>query len=256
MTAKKKKTPLITRPGRLVGKVALITGAAGNIGEVIVRRYLEEGAQVVMVGRNRDKLEAARTALLEATGAPAENALALAFDAADAGQARHGIETAIRQYGRLDVLVNNAGSAGPKAPIEQLPLSREELEAMRAAGSNDTETVADAAGNLLGLTWNMVRAAAPHLAAGSTVVNVSTIFSRTKYFGRAAYVVPKAALNAFSKQLALQLGRRGIRVNTVYPGPIESQRIRTVFKAMDQLRKVADGTTADDFVSTLSLIHI
>lgn len=255
MTAKKKKTssPPVIRPGRLAGKVALITGAAGNIGEVIVRRYLEEGARVVMVGRNRDKLDAARLALLQQTGAPEENALALAFDAADAGQARYGVETAIRVYGRLDVLVNNAGSAGPKAPIEKLPLSREELEALRAAGSSDTETVADAAGNLLGLSWNMVRAVAPHLAAGSTIVNVSTIFSRTKYFGRAAYVVPKAALNAFSKQLALQLGRRGIRVNTVYPGPIESQRIRTVFKAMDQLRKVADGTTAEEFVSTMAL---
>jgi len=255
MTTKKKKTPSAppARPGRLIGKVALITGAAGNIGEVIVRRYLEEGARVVMVGRNRDKLEAARQALLQQTGVPEENALALAFDAADPGQARHGMESAIRHYGRLDVLVNNAGSAGPKAPIEKLPLAREELEALRAAGSTDTETVADAAGNLLGLSWNMVRAAAPHLGAGSTIVNVSTIFSRTKYFGRAAYVVPKAALNAFSKQLALQLGQRGIRVNTVYPGPIESQRIRTVFKAMDHLRKVADGTTAEEFISTMAL---
>lgn len=255
MITKKKKTSSspVTRPGRLQDKVALISGAAGNIGEVIVRRYLEEGARVVMVGRNRDKLEAARSKLLQQTGAPDENALVLAFDAADAGQARHGIETVIRQLGRLDVLVNNAGSAGPKAPIEKLPLSKDELDALRANGSTDTETVADAAGNLLGLSWNMVRAAAPHLAAGSTIVNVSTIFSRTKYFGRAAYVVPKAALNAFSKQLALQLGRRGIRVNTVYPGPIESARIRTVFKAMDQLRKVTDGTTAQDFVSTMAL---
>jgi len=245
--------PPADRRGRLAGKVALITGAAGNIGEVIVKRYLEEGAQVVLVGRNAEKLEAARRQLLHATASPAEQALALAFDAADPGQARHGVEAAVRHYGRIDVLVNNAGSAGPKAPIENLPLSREELEALRAAGSSDTETVAEAAGNLLGLSWNMVRAAAPHLGAGATIINVSTIFSRTRYFGRAAYVVPKAALNAFSKQLALQLGRRGIRVNTVYPGPIESQRIRTVFKAMDQLRKVAEGTTADEFVSTMAL---
>jgi malonyl-CoA reductase/3-hydroxypropionate dehydrogenase (NADP+) len=241
------------RPGRLVGKVALISGAAGNIGEVIARRYLEEGASVVMVGRNAAKLEAARDKLLAASGAPAERALVLAFDASDAGQARHGVEQAVRHFGRLDVLVNNAGSAGPKAPIEHLPLSREELEALRAAGSTDSETVADAAGNLLGLSWNMVRAAAPHLAAGSSVVNVSTIFSRTRYFGRAAYVVPKAALNAFSRQLALQLGQRGIRVNTVYPGPIESNRIRTVFKAMDQLRKAPEGTTANDFTATMAL---
>jgi len=242
-----------TRPSRLAGKVALVSGAAGNIGEVIVRRYLEEGARVVMVGRNRTKLESARDKLIALTGAPASHAYVLDFDASDSGQARHGVEATIRHFGRIDVLVNNAGSAGPKAPLDKLPLSRDELDAMRAAGSTDTETVADAAGNLLGLSWNMVRAAAPHMKAGASIINVSTIFSRTKYFGCAAYVVPKSALNAFSKQLALQLGQQGIRVNTVYPGPIENQRTRTVFKAMDQLRKAPDGTTADDFTSTMAL---
>lgn len=248
---KKKKAPArrrsTSRPtGRLAGKVALVTGAAGNIGVTIVRRFLEEGASVVMVGRNASKLETARRQLLKASGAPAARAFVLPFDASDPGQARFGIEAAIRHYGQLDILVNNAGSAGPKQVIENLPLSRDEL-------TSDTETVADAAGNLLGLTWNMVRAAAGHLKPGTSIINVSTIFSRTKYFGRAAYVVPKAALNAFSKQLALQLGPRGIRVNTVYPGPIESQRIRTVFAAMDQLRKADSGTTASEFVSTMAL---
>ena len=249
----KSKKPALTRPGRLLGKVAIVTGAAGNIGEVIVRRFLEEGARVVMVGRNLEKLETARRTLLKATRAAADQLHVLPFDASDAGQARFGIEAAVKQFGRLDILVNNAGSAGPKQPIDNLPLSRDELEALRQAGSTDSETVADAAGNLLGLTWNMVRAAAPHLNPGASIINVSTIFSRTKYFGRAAYVVPKAALNAFSKQLALQLGPRGVRVNTVYPGPIESQRIRTVFAAMDQLRKVEPGTTAADFVGTMAL---
>jgi malonyl-CoA reductase/3-hydroxypropionate dehydrogenase (NADP+) len=241
------------RPGRLVGKVALITGAAGNIGESIVLRYLQEGAKVVMVGRNREKLEAARTYLLKKSGAPAENAFVLPFDASDPGQARFGVDAAIQHYGGIDILVNNAGSAGPKQVIENLPLSREELDALRAAGSTDSETVRDAAGNLLGLTWNMVRAASPHLKAGASIINVSTIFSRTRYFGRAAYVVPKAAMNAFSRQLALQVGKRGIRVNVVYPGPIASERIRTVFGAMDQLRKAASGTTATDFLSTMAL---
>jgi len=241
------------RPGRLIGKVALITGAAGNIGETIVQRYLEEGASVVMVGRNRDKLDAMRQLLLRRTGAPPARALVVAIDASDPGQARSGVDAAIKVYGRIDVLVNNAGSAGPKQVIEHLPISRDELEDLRAAGSTDTETVRDAAGNLLGLTWNMVRAASPHLQPGASIINVSTIFSRTRYFGRAAYVVPKAAMNAFSRQLALQLGPRGVRVNTVYPGPIESERIRTVFGAMDKLRKSAAGTTAKEFLGAMAL---
>ena len=249
--ARKPAVPM--RPGRLVGKVAIVTGAAGGIGQVIVRRYLEEGAKVVLTGRNPAKLEAARDALLAATGAPAAHAMVLAFDAADPGQARFGIEAVMRGFGRIDILVNNAGSAGPKQPIHDQPLTAEELEAQRAAGSTDTETVRAAAGNLLGLTWNMVRAAAPHLGRGSSVINVSTIFSRTKYYGRSAYVMPKAALNALSKQLALQLGTRGIRVNTVYPGPIEGPRIRNVFSAMDKVRNTPQGTTANDFLSVMAL---
>lgn len=241
------------RPGRLTGKISLVTGAGGNIGEVIVTRYLQEGATVIMVGRDQAKLELARKRVLQLTGAPATAAVVLPFDASDPGQARLGIDHVIKKFGRLDILVNNAGSAGPKQPIERLPLSREHLHALQATGAKDTETVADAAGNLLGITWNMVRAAAPHLSAGSSIINVSTIFSRTRYFGRAAYVVPKAALNAFSRQLALQLGVRGIRVNIVYPGPIESERIRGAFAAMDDLRRAPQGTTAKEFLATMAL---
>ena len=243
----------VLRPGRLIGKVAIVTGAAGGIGQVIARRYLEEGATVVLTGRNREKLDALRVSLLAATGAPAADVMTLAFDAADPGQARFGVEAVMREYGRIDILVNNAGSAGPKQPIFEQPLTREELEAQRAAGSTDTETVRDAAGNLLGLAWNMVRAVAPHLGRGSSIINVSTIFSRTKYYGRSAYVMPKAALSALSKQLALQLGANGIRVNTVYPGPIEGPRIRNVFSAMDKVRNTAQGTTTNDFLSVMAL---
>lgn len=249
MTTRRKTT----KSGRLAGKVAMITGAGGNFGETLVRRYLEEGADVVMVGRNRSKLEATLGRIRGRIGKAAERAFILPFDAADPGQARFAMETVIAKYGRLDVLLNNAGSAGPKTPLGQVPLTREELDALRAAGSNDTETLREAVSNLFGLTWNMCRVAAPHLRPGASVINVSTIFSRTRYYGRAPYVVPKAALNTFSRHLALQLGRRGVRVNVIYPGPIESERIRNVFAAMDKLKKVEDGTTANDYLGTMAL---
>lgn len=250
MTTRRKTA---ARTGRLAGKVALITGAGGNFGETLVRRYLEEGADVVMVGRSRDKLEATLARIRGRIGRAADAAFILPFDAGDPGQARLGIETVVGRYGRLDVLVNNAGSTGPKTPLGQAPLTRDEVEALRAAGGNDTETVRDAISNLFGLTWNMCRAAAPHLRPGASIVNVSTIFSRTRYFGRAPYVVPKAALNTFSRHLALQLGPKGIRVNVVYPGPIESERIHNVFAAMDRLKKVEPGTTAGDFLGIMAL---
>ncbi len=239
--------------GRLAGKVALITGAAGNIGTEITRRFLTEGATVVMSGRDKKKLEAAKASLRETLHVSAARIITLPMDASEPGQVRVAIAELIAKVGRIDVLVNNAGTAGPKCRLQDLPLLAEDLDSLRARGISETETVGAAARNLLGLAWNLVRAVAPHLHAGATVINVSTIFSRTQYYGRAAYVVPKAALNAFSRVLATELGARGVRVNTVFPGPIESSRIRTVFAAMDALRKAESGTTADDFLGLMTL---
>jgi malonyl-CoA reductase / 3-hydroxypropionate dehydrogenase (NADP+) len=239
--------------GRLSGKIALITGAAGNIGVEITRRYLTEGAVVAMAGRNVDRLEAARERLLLDGDIPASRASVVRMDGASPEEVRAAIGRVGSQWGRLDVVVNNAGSAGPKQPLDELPFSEEELAALRERGGSDVERVGDAARSLFAIAWNVVRAAAPHLAPGASVVNVSTIFSRTHYFGRSAYVVPKAALNALSRGLAAELGERGVRVNTVFPGPIESERIHTVFAAMDRLRSAEEGSTAQEFVGMMTL---
>jgi malonyl-CoA reductase/3-hydroxypropionate dehydrogenase (NADP+) len=244
---------LTTPPGRLAGKVALVTGAAGNLGGEIVRHYLRQGAVVVMSGRTPARLNAALDAALNDTGVPPTQADAVVMDGADPESVRQGIATLIARHGRLDILVNNAGSAGPRQPLEKVPLTNEELQALRAEGSADAETLAQATRNILGVSWNMLRAAAPVLRPGASVINVSTIFSRTQYYGRTAYVVPKAALNALSKQLSEELGERGIRVNTVFPGPIRSERIRSVFATMDQLKGAEPGATAGEFFDLMTL---
>ena len=239
--------------GRLAGKVALVTGAAGNLGSEIVRHYLREGALVVMSGRTLSKLQAARDAVLADTGVAAALIDVIPMDGADPASVRAGMAELVQRHGRLDILLNNAGSAGPRQPIEKVPLTDEELDALRAAGSADTETLAQATRNILGVSWNMLRAAVPVLREGASVINVSTIFSRTQYYGRTAYVVPKAALNALSRQLSEELGERGIRVNMVFPGPIRSERIRSVFATMDQLKGAEPGSTAQDFFGMMTL---
>ena len=246
-------TEQIARPGRLHQKIAFISGAAGNIGTAITRRFLEEGATVVMTGRNLTKLTEARARQLAEVGASDDRAFSVAMDGADPASVRAAIAAAMARYGRLDIIVNNAGSAGPRQKLENVPITRAELDALKAAGSTDTETAGDAARNLLGITWNVTRAASSVLQSGASVINISTIFSRTAYFGRTAYVVPKSALNALSHHLASELGDRGIRVNTIFPGPIESERIRTVFAAMDKLREEASGTTASEFFALMTL---
>ncbi|MFQ3665065.1 MAG: SDR family NAD(P)-dependent oxidoreductase [Sphingomonadaceae bacterium] len=256
MDAAKKRPRRKAQPaasGRLAGKIAVVTGAAGNIGGEITRRYLAEGATVVMTGRTKERIEAAARHVLNETGAAPEQVATVVLDGSDPDSVRAGIADVVARFGRIDILVNNAGSAGPKQPLENVPITAEELQALSTRGFRDEETVPQAIRNIFGVAWNLSRAAAPHIPAGGTIINVSTIFSRTPYFGRTAYVVPKAAMNALSRELSLELGPRGIRVNLVYPGPIESDRIRTVFAAMDKMRGDPAGTTAKQYSGLMSL---
>jgi malonyl-CoA reductase/3-hydroxypropionate dehydrogenase (NADP+) len=232
--------------GRLSGKVALITGGAGNIGEVITRRFLAEGATVIITGRNEQKLTDYSTRLCEADVSVAERLVPLRMDGSNSADVRAGIALIGKRFARLDVLVNNAGTAGARQRITDIPLRHEDLD-------GDTETLDEGIGNLLGITWNVTRAAMPLLPPGGSVINISTIFSRTNYYGRIPYVVPKAALNALSQHLAVELGAHGVRVNTIYPGPIDSERIRTVFSRMDALKGMPTNSTAEQFFDMMRL---
>ena len=239
--------------GRLAGKIALVTGAAGNIGGHIVRHYLREGATVVLTSRSAEKGAAAAQAALEEVGAPQDRVMVVAMDGGDPATVRAGVKEIVERFGRIDILVNNAGSAGPKAPLERLPLDAEDLAALQAAGGSDSETLRDAIRNIFGVAWNMARMVAPAMPEGGSIVNVSTIFSRTPYYARTAYAVPKAAMNAWSRELSQELGARGIRVNLVYPGPIASERIRSVFAAMDKMRGDEAGATQAHFFDLMAL---
>ncbi|MEO1171419.1 MAG: SDR family NAD(P)-dependent oxidoreductase, partial [Myxococcota bacterium] len=219
---------------RLENHVVILTGAAGNIGSHISRNLLREGARVVMTGRNRDKLDTFVSALVD-EGFDSDAIWVSAGDAADPDACRKIVQETVERFGRIDVLVNNAGGAGPKQTLENIPFT-----------DADGESMFDAAMNLLGGPWNMTRAAVPSMSVGGSIINVSTIFSRTAYFGRIPYVVPKSGLNSLSHGLARELGRsdRALRVNTVFPGPIESERIDTVFAAMDGLQGLDAGSTS------------
>ncbi len=228
---------------RLQGRTVILTGAAGNIGSYISRALLREGARVMMTGRNEDKLNAFIDELV-AEGFDREAMGAAAGDCADPEVCRAIVARTMEQFGELHVLINNAGGAGPKQTLENIPVTDAEAQA-----SGDYETLFQAAMNLLGGPWHMTRAAVPHLSNSGSIVNVSTIFSRTPYFGRIPYVVPKSGLNALSLGLARELGDgdRGIRVNTLFPGPIESERIHSVFERMDELQNQDTGATSQHF---------
>jgi len=236
-----------TQTGRLADKIALVSGGAGIIGEVITRRFLSEGASVAITGRNLEKLNDYRRRLVEEEGVAPERVLAVRMDGSRIDEVRAGVAEILERLGHIDVLVNNAGSAGPRRALTEIPLTADELQAP------DRESLQDALGNVVGITWNLTRAVAVRMAPGSSIINVSAIISRTEYYGCIPHVVPKAAVNALGDGLARELGERGIRLNTIYPGPIESEGIRSVFQTMDTLTGAAEGSTAAGFLGAMRL---
>lgn len=141
-----------TPSGRLAGKVALVTGAAGNLGGDIVRRFLAEGATVALSGRTAEKLDKVRIEALIAARAESDRAMTVVMDGGAPDEVRAGVDAVVKRFGRLDIVINNAGSAGPKQPLWRLPVSNADLDALKAAGGADNETVADAMRNILGVT--------------------------------------------------------------------------------------------------------
>ena len=128
----KSKTVVATASGRLAGKIAIVTGAAGNLGGEIVRHYLAEGATVVMTGRTAARTDAAAKAIIAETGSDPERLMTVELDGADPQSVRDGIAKVIARFGRIDILVNNAGSAGPKQTLGSLPLDAKETAAIEA----------------------------------------------------------------------------------------------------------------------------
>lgn len=233
--------------GRLAGRTIILTGAGGNIGQFITRQMLAEGANVVLNGRNEYKLVDLQEALTK-EGFDSKKTAVVTGDCADPDACRRIVSEAVQAFGPIDVLVNNAGTAGPKQTLRDIPFTDADKKTR-----DEGLTMFESAMNLLGGPWNMSRAAVPEMSVGGSIINVSTIFSRTRYYGRIPYVVPKSGLNALSQGLAKELGGtdRAIRVNTVYPGPIKSERIDTVFAAMDSLQDKEPGSTRSEFTGLM-----
>jgi len=191
---------------QLEGQVALVTGAGSGIGAAAARRFAQAGARVVLVGRTPEELERQAEGIRRAGG---EARIAVA-DVADDAALRREIDAAVAAWGRLDVVVANAGVNGVWAPIEEL--AAEEFESTLRI-------------NLLG-TFLTIKHAVPHLrrqGGGSVIVTASVngtrIFSNS---GATAYAASKAGQVAITKMLAVELAKHRIRVNVVCPGAIDT----------------------------------
>jgi 3-oxoacyl-[acyl-carrier protein] reductase len=192
----------MTQP--LKGKVALVTGASRGIGAAIAKRLAAEGADVAITYAKEAKAADAVVKSIEESG---RKAFALQADAADAKALQAAVEETAKRFGRIDVLVNNAGTAIPK-PFEETTL-------------DEMNRVIDI--NVRG-TFVATQAALKHMGDGGRIISIgSCVGERTMTPGLTAYAATKGAVKMFTQGLAREVGRRGITVNNVQPGPIDTE---------------------------------
>src|SRR6476469_9411447 len=193
--------PLYPGSGRLKGKVALITGADSGIGRAVAALYAREGADVAIVYLCEHDDAAKTKEIVEKEG---RKAITIAGDLGDKQFCENAVRQTVEQLGRLDILVNNAGEQHPDKDVRDI--SEEQLK-------RTFQT------NVFGMFF-MTQAAEPHLKRGSAIINCT---SETMYAGSADlldYSATKGAITAFTRSLAKNLVKKGIRVNGVAPGPI------------------------------------
>ena len=193
----------INNGNKLAGKVAVVTGGSRGIGAAIAKRLAADGASVAITYTKGAGAAASVVKAIESAGG---KALAIQADATDAKAVKAGIEKAVATFGRLDILVNNAGTAIPK-PFEEAPL--EELD-----------RVIDL--NLRGV-FVATQAALKHMSDGGRIIMIgSCVGERNMTPGLAAYAATKGAVKMFAQGLSREVGTRGITVNNVQPGPIDT----------------------------------
>ncbi|WP_116711163.1 SDR family oxidoreductase [Actinomycetospora cinnamomea] len=188
--------------GRLEGKVALITGADSGIGRAVAIAFAREGADVAF-GHLPVEEDDGREVERLVTGA-GRRALRVPGDLADPQACRDLVARTLEEFGRLDVLVNNAAFQMVRERLEDVP---------------DEEWDHTIAVNLDAM-FHITKAALPHLEAGASIINTTSVNSDNPPPGLIAYDTTKAGIANFTAALARQYGDRGIRANSVAPGPI------------------------------------
>ncbi len=233
---------------KLSGAVAMVTGASSGIGAATARRLAQEGAAVAVLARRKDRLEQLVADIQDAGGV----AHAVQADITDRTEAESAIQSVVDRFGRLDILINNAGLMllGPIVGAEV-----EEWERMLAI-------------NVRGLLY-MTRAALPHLLAAANgserqvadVVNISSIAGRQAWPNFGVYNLTKFGVNGFTESLRQEITQRHVRVGVLEPGGVDTElgshnneRIKTdilePFKAQHELLRPEDIADAIAFMVT------
>jgi NAD(P)-dependent dehydrogenase (short-subunit alcohol dehydrogenase family) len=215
----------------IAGLRVLVTAGANGIGREVARAFVGEGAKVHVC----DVDTAALTALQRSDPKITQSRA----DVADRADVERLFREAVGALGGLDVLVNNAGIAGPTGRVEEIaPADWDRCLAINITGQ-----------------FNCARLAVPYLrqSRNASIVNLSSAAGRLGFPMRTPYSASKWAVVGFTKSLAIELGREGIRVNAIQPGIVEGDRIRRVFEAKAKARGISFEAMQDEALSFVSM---
>ena len=192
---------------KLKGKVAVVTGASKGIGAAIAKSLAAEGASVVV---NYSSSKSGARTVVDSITAAGGKAVAVGGDVSKAAEAQGIIDAAIKNYGRLDILVNNSGV-----------YEFDPIEAITEAKFHRMFNI-----NVLGLLLT-TQAALKHISEGGSIINIGSVVSRITPPTSAIYTGTKGAVDAITGVLARELGPKRIRVNAINPGMVETEGLQS-----------------------------
>ena len=202
---------------QLEGKIAVITGGGRGLGKGIALTFAAEGSDVVIAGRNESALKETANEI-EAMG---RKCLPIVTDQAVPEQVRNMVDRALERFDRVDVLVNNAGISGPVLSVADMDWEAwEQTLAINLTGA------------MLCAKYILKDDMIPRRSGN--IINISSISGRMGHLNRSPYCVSKWGLIGLTQSLALEVGKHGVRVNCIAPGPVVGERIEW---AMRQLSK-------------------
>ncbi|BEV71361.1 SDR family oxidoreductase [Paludibacterium sp. THUN1379] len=223
---------------RIQGKVVVLTGASSGLGEATARLLSAQGAVVVLGARRKDRIQA----LADKLNALGGKALAMATDVTQCDQVRHLVDSAVQTYGRIDVMLNNAGLM-PSSPLERLKI-------------DDWDRMIDV--NVKGVLYG-IAAALPYMKAqkGGLIINVSSVAGHKVRAGGAVYAATKAAVRVISEGLRQEVKPYNIRTAIISPGMVATELTDSITEAdvAENMRRAYQGAVpAESFAEMVAFI--
>lgn len=220
---------------KLEGKVAIVTGGGGGIGRAIALRYVREGAAVVVAGPTEEKIKTVEKEIRDGGW----RALAMLTDVADEASVERMVRATLGEFGQIDILINNAGIAGPTALVPNV--SREQWEHTLAV-------------NLTG-AFLCAKHALPHMIQrrNGSIINITSIAGLQAYAFRSPYCASKWGMIGLTQTLAEECGRHDITVNAIAPGPVRGPRIERVIRRRAEEMDLSFEETERQYVEPTAL---